>query len=234
MRASERLRGLNGDGDDGWGLFYRARQMVAAGEKGLELTIGEHDIPTEQAILDVLHRAASSGDTGYAPVPGMDALRAAVVARAARVTGAQIVRENVLITPGGQAGLFAAHAAVLDPGDVGLHIDPFYATYPGTIRGVSGVPVAVEARASDGFQPKAEDLDQAAASHKARSLLINTPNNPTGAVYSEQTLQGIAEVAQARDLWVISDEVYDSQIWHGRHLSPLTLPGMAGTTRPRN
>ncbi|MEN0079371.1 MAG: pyridoxal phosphate-dependent aminotransferase [Pseudomonadota bacterium] len=230
MQASRRLANLNDGGDDGWGLYDRARALKEAGEPVLEMTIGEHDIGTEAAILDEMSRAAHAGATGYAPVPGMKALRDGVVARTARVLGLQITRDNVLITPGGQAGLFAALSAACDPGDVALHIDPYYATYPGTIRGVGAKPVAVEAQADRGFQPAAADLAQAAVTHNARALLINTPNNPTGAVYSEATLQGVADVAQAQDLWVISDEVYDSQVWEGKHLSPATLPGMAERT----
>ncbi|MEO0866612.1 MAG: pyridoxal phosphate-dependent aminotransferase, partial [Pseudomonadota bacterium] len=137
-------------------------------------------------------------------------------------------RDNVLITPGGQSALFAAHAAACDPGDVALYLDPYYATYPGTIRGVSAIPRAVQTRAADAFQPRHDDLDAAAAG--TRSLLINSPNNPTGTVYGRQTLLGIAQVCVDHDLWLISDEVYDTQVWEGDHLSPRALPGMADRT----
>jgi arginine:pyruvate transaminase len=89
---------------------------------------------------------------------------------------------------------------------------------------VGAVPVPVAARPEDGFQPRETDLDAAASG--AQSLLINTPNNPTGAVYSDATLEGIARVAEAHDLWVIADEVYDSQVWDGRHRPFASLPGM--------
>jgi len=93
-------------------------------------------------------------------------------------------------------GVISAHfepprSVVCDEGDRALFIDPYYATYPGTIRGVGAVAVPVPARAEDAFQPRARDL--AAAAPGARSLLINTPNNPTGAVYSRATLEGIAQ-----------------------------------------
>jgi len=136
--------------------------------------------------------------------------------------------QNILITPGGQAALFAAHHAVCDEGDTALFIDPHYATYPGTIRAVGARPVTVTARAETGFQPRAADL--AAAAPGARSLLINSPNNPTAVIYSRATLEGIAGVVQDHGLWLISDEVYDSQIWEGDHLSPRALPGMAART----
>ena len=230
MQLSERITGLTGPEGDGWGLFLRARAMVEAGLPVVELTIGEHDIGTAPAILDAMHQAALAGHTGYAAVPGTQALRDAVAARVAARTGVPTSRDNVLITPGGQAALFAAHAATCDAGDRALFIDPYYATYPGTIRGVGAVPVPVAARPENGFQPDARDIDAAAGEGGARSLLINTPNNPTGVIYGRETLEAIAETCDRHGLWLISDEVYDTQIWQGQHLSPRALPGMEART----
>jgi arginine:pyruvate transaminase len=209
-------------------VFYRARRMVAEGHAVTQLTIGEHDIGTDASILDAMNRSARDGHTGYAMVPGTDLLRDTVAARVQTRTGVSTTRNNVLITPGGQAGLFAAHMAVCNPGDVGLFLDPYYATYPGTIRGTGAVARAVQISAEDAFQPRAEQIE--AKVDGAVSLLINTPNNPTGVVYSPETLKSIADLCQKRDLWLISDEVYDTQIWNGAHLSPRALPGMADRT----
>lgn len=228
MGLSQRITTLTGGGSDGWDVFLKARRMIADGTPVTELTIGEHDIRTAAPILQDMHRAALGGHTGYAMVPGTDALRDTVARRTAERTGVPTTRDNVLITPGGQSALFAAHAAACDPGDVALYLDPYYATYPGTIRGVSAVPLAVQTRAADAFQPRAADID--AVADGARSLLINSPNNPTGTVYSRATLEGIAEVCQRHDLWLISDEVYDTQVWEGAHLSPRALPGLSART----
>jgi arginine:pyruvate transaminase len=229
-RSSTRIRSLLGGEDDAWSVFYRARAMKEAGEPVLELTIGEHDIGTDAAILDEMHRAARAGHTGYAAVPGIAALRDKVAARLTESAGVPFSRDNVLITPGGQSGLFAAHHAALDEGDAGLLIDPYYATYPGTIRAVGAVPVPVRAGPETGFQPRERDIAAAARQSGARSLLINSPNNPTGAVYTPETLDGIARAAEARDLWVISDEVYDAQVWSGRHLPFAGRAGMFART----
>ncbi len=228
MKLSDRITQITGGGSDGWDVFYRARRMVAEGHAVTELTIGEHDIGTDASILDAMNRSARYGHTGYAMVPGTDLLRDTVAARVQTRTGVPTTRNNVLITPGGQAALFAAHMAVCNPGDVGLFLDPYYATYPGTIRGTGAVARAVPTTAEDAFQPRAEQIEVKADG--AVSLLINTPNNPTGVVYSPETLQAIAEPCQRRDLWLISDEVYDTQIWNGAHLSPRALPGMADRT----
>jgi arginine:pyruvate transaminase len=229
-QRSDRIRTLLGGEADAWEVFYKARAMKAAGQPVLELTIGEHDTRTDPAILDAMHAAARAGHTGYAVVPGIAALRDRIAARLSAASGLALGRENVLVTPGGQAALFAAHHAVLDEGDTGLLIDPYYATYPGTIRAVGARPVRVAARPEDGFQPRGEDILAAARATGARSLLINSPNNPTGAVYTAETFDGIARAAAEADLWVISDEVYDTQVWHGRHLPFAARPGMAERT----
>ena len=225
---SHRITHINGTGSDGWELFYRARRMVAEGLRVTELTIGEHDIPTDPSILDAMHAAARAGHTGYATVPGTPALRDAIAARVTARTGVPTARGNVLITPGGQAALYAAHVAVCDAGDTGLFIDPYYATYPGSLRASGILPRAVPTRAEEAFLPSRAALERVAPG--ARSLLINTPNNPTGVVYPRATLEDIAAVTRAHDLWLISDEVYDTQVWDGAHLSPRALPGMAERT----
>lgn len=228
MQLSQRITGLTGGGSDGWDVFLKAREMIADGIDVTELTIGEHDIRTAAPILQGMHKAAMEGHTGYAAVPGTKALRETVAARVEARTGVPTTADNVLITPGGQAALFAAHMAACDPGDTALYVDPYYATYPGTLRGAGAIPQVIETRAEDAFQPRADVIR--AHSKTARSLLINSPNNPTGVIYSDATLQAIADVCQKDDLWLISDEVYDTQVWEGHHLSPRALPGMAERT----
>lgn len=228
MKLSERISKINGGGSDGWEVLYRARRMIDAGIAVTELTIGEHDIRTHPDILTAMHASAVGGHTGYAEVPGTARLRAKVAQRIADRTGVPTKAANILITPGGQAALFAAHVAVCDQGDTALYIDPYYATYPGTIRAAGAVPKTVITTPENAFQPSKAAI--AAQAEGATSLLINSPNNPTGAVYSNETMAGIAEVCQAHDLWLISDEVYDTQVWDGIHISPRALPGMADRT----
>ncbi len=231
MPLSHRITNLNEGGSDGWDLFNRARRMIAAGVPVVELTIGEHDIRTAPAILQEMHRSAMAGHTGYASVPGTPALRDAIAARITERTGVKTTRDNISVTSGGQAALFAAHTATCNQGDTALFIDPYYATYPGTIRGVGAVPKSVPASADKGFQPQAEDIRAASrTTSPAASLLINSPNNPTGVIYTDETLRGIAQVCHDQDMWLISDEVYDTQIWNGHHLSPRALPDMAERT----
>ena len=228
MKLSSRITQITPGGADGWELYRKARLMKAGGQPVIQLTLGEPDIRTDPQILQALHDAAKGGHTGYPSIPGIPALRTKIADRIADRTGVPTTAANIQITAGGQAGLFMAHHAACDPGDVALYIDPYYPTYPGTIRTIGAIPRAVTARAEDGFQPRASAI--AAASDGAKSLLINSPNNPTGAIYATETLQGIARACQDHDLWLISDEVYDTQVWQGNHLSPRALPEMAGRT----
>ena len=228
MKLSHRITHLTPGGSDGWEVFNKAREMIVAGTPVIELTQGEHDIRTHPSILAAMHDSAVSGSTGYSSVPGTTQLRQTVADRIQTRTGVATTVDNILITPGGQSALYASHTAVCDEGDTALFIDPYYATYPGTVRGVGAIPQAISAYPENGFQPRAEDI--AKYSKDAVSLLINSPNNPTGAVYSRATLQGIADVCIQDDLWLISDEVYDTQIWQGEHISPRTLPDMAERT----
>jgi arginine:pyruvate transaminase len=230
MKLGTRVGHITQGTGDGWDVYYRARAMVARGEAVVNLTIGEHEVPTDPAILSAMDGSARGGQVGYTVGAGKQALREAIAARIQAQSGAPTTWENVAVTAGCQGALFAAHMVTLDAGDTGLFIDPYYATYPGTIRATGANAGAVTARSEDGFQPDEAALADAARATGARTLLVNSPNNPTGVVYGRGTLERIARVAREADLWLISDEVYDSQVWEGAHVSPRALPGMAERT----
>ncbi|MEI4486295.1 pyridoxal phosphate-dependent aminotransferase [Frigidibacter sp. MR17.14] len=232
MELGQRSAMILGEGgDDGWGIYYRARDLIRAGERVVNLTIGEPDVKTDPAIFDAMRAAAAAGHSGYTVGPGLEPLRRAIAARVERMTGVPTAMENVIVTPGGQAALFAAHMVTLDPGQAGLYCAPFYPTYPGTIRATGARAIEVPTRSSEDFQPRAAAILQAAAEAQgARTLLINTPNNPTGVLYTPETMAAVAGAVREAGLWLISDEVYDGQVWSGRHLSARALPGMAERT----
>lgn len=232
MRLGSRMAHLRKGGSDGWEIYYRTRDMVEAGERVLNLTIGEPDIKTDPAILKAMHESALAGNTGYTFGAGKRALREAIAARAEARSGVPTTWRDVVITPGGQAALFAVHMALLSEGDVGLFCDPYYATYPGTIRATGAEALTVATRPEDAFAPTGAAIAAAAgaAGGRARTLLINTPNNPAGTVYSRRTLEDIGQAACAHDLWIVSDEVYETQVWEGAHVSPRALPGLRERT----
>ncbi len=228
MRLANRISRMVGSDSGAWEPYYRARGLKEAGESVIDLTVGDHDIPTNPAILDEMARSASRGRTGYTVVPGIAPLRKAVAARIEERTGVPTGMENVVITCGGQGALIASHLAILNPGDKAIYFDPYYPTYPGTILAAGGEPVAVATDSGMDFRPDAECLN--AAADGATSILFNSPNNPTGTIYPPETISMIASVAREHDLWVISDEVYDTQIWSGEHVSIRTIDGMQERT----
>lgn len=225
MELSKRIRNVVGDGPDGWEILYRAWEMQRAGTSVVMLTVGDHDITTDPAILDAMKAAMDRGRLGYAELSGTPALRAAIAGRVTAMTATPAASDHVVVTPGGQAALFAAMMAALDPGQGCVILDPFYATYLQTVRAAGGVPIVVPTRAEDGFQPDAARI-AAALTPDTRAILLNSPNNPTGAVYSPDRLEAIAALCRQHGLWLISDEVYHTQLHGPAHLSPRDLPGM--------
>jgi arginine:pyruvate transaminase len=226
MELSQRIRNVVGGGDDGWSVHYRGRAMKAAGEPVVMLSVGDHDITTDPSILAAMKAGMDAGHLGYSPVMGLEELRDAVARRvtARRAVGAG--RENIAVTPGGQAAIFSAMMTVLDPGQSCVVLDPFYATFAQTVRAASARPIVVETPANRGFQPDVAAIERA-LEPDTRAILINTPNNPTGAVYTASRLESLADLCRRRGLWLISDELYDSQVHRGVHVSPRDLPGMA-------
>ena len=230
MKISNRVATINGENvtDDGWSVLYKARDMMDAGVKITNLSIGDHDTDTPVFILDEMDRAARAGNTRYAPIPGTDALRQAIADRVTRTTGTPTGLENVFVTTGGQGALFAAMMTATDPGQKVVLIDPHYTTYPATVRAASCQIEIVKADPNNGFQPDADTLAQAC--NGASALLINTPNNPTGAVYSPETLDHIRDTCVQNNLWLLSDEVYETQSHGPQIISPRSLPDMAERT----
>lgn len=226
---STRIRTIVPEAGDGWEVHNRAVEMLAAGKPVTMLSIGDHDIPTSAPIREAMKSGIDAGHLGYSYPPGIPPLRQAVAARAAARTGVPTRASNVIITSGGQGALFAAMMAALDPGDSCIVLDPYYATFCVTIRAASGEPIIVPTRPEDGFQPDPVAIETA-LTPRTRALLINTPNNPSGAIYTPERLQALAELCIRRDLWLIADELYETQVHDGVHLSPRSLPGMAERT----
>ena len=222
MKLSNRITNLETAGDDGWGVHYRAHEMARAGVDVISLCVGDHDTRVSTAVIDEMVNSARARNTKYSPVQGSEEFRDQLA------MDHGVKRENIAVVPGGQAGLFAALCAAIDPTDTVVAIDPHYATYPSTVRGAGGIFTTAVAHSEDGFQPQRAALET--ATKGARALMVNSPNNPTGAVYTRETMNMIADVCIKNDLWLISDEVYATQVHVGEHISPRDLPDMAERT----
>jgi arginine:pyruvate transaminase len=227
-RPSSRISGIVPSGKDGWEVHFEAWNRKLAGKDIIMLSVGDHDFDTPVETVEAAVRAVRGGHHHYTQLPGIPALREAMARISTRATGVPTTAAEVIATPGGQAALYAAVQATHDPGDHAVVVAPYYATYPGTFRAAGADFTVVETVAEDGFQPRAAAIEKALRSN-TRSILMNTPNNPTGAVYTGASLEGIAGLCRSRDLWLLSDEVYWT-LGAGEHLSPRALPGMAERT----
>jgi len=229
-QPSSRISGISPSGKDGWEVHFAALTRRQNGEDILMLSVGDHDFDTPSETVEACVTAVRSGHHHYTQLPGLPRLREAMAKIASQATGVPTTADEVLATPGGQSALYAAVQGTLDPGDHAIVVAPYYATYPGTFRAAGANFTVVEARAEDGFQPDARAIAEAVRPD-TRAILINTPNNPTGAVYAPEALEGIAEICRKHDLWLFSDEVYWTLTGASRrHLSPRALPGMKERT----
>jgi arginine:pyruvate transaminase len=225
---SSRILGIIPSGKDGWEVHFAAMNRNQAGEDIIMLSVGDHDFDTPSETVEACVAAVRGGHHHYTQLPGIPRLREAMAKISTQCTGVATTADEVIATPGGQAALYAAVQAVLDAGQHAIVVAPYYATYPGTFRAAGADFTVVETRAEDGFQPRAEDIRKALRPN-TRAILINTPNNPTGAVYSRECLEELAIICREHDLWLLSDEVYWT-LGEGEHLSPRALPGMVDRT----
>jgi arginine:pyruvate transaminase len=227
-KPSSRIAGIIPSGKDGWEVHFTAMTRKQAGEPIVMLSVGDHDFDTPGETVEACVNAVRNGFHHYTQLPGIPALRAAMAKVSTRCTGVPTSADEVIATPGGQAALYAAVQAVLDPGSHAIVVAPYYATYPGTFRAGGVEFTVVETQAERDFQPDAKAVD-AAVRPETRAILINTPNNPTGAIYSRASLEALADICRRHDLWLLSDEVYWT-LAGGDHISPRALPGMAERT----
>lgn len=197
----------------------------------IDLTLGDPDLVPSEIIRKAACDAVSAGMTRYSANAGLLPLREAIAENFQAEYGLTAnPASEVMVTVGGMEALFLALSAMVDPGDEVIIFAPYYVNYRQMIRMRGGVPVVVNTFEHEGFRICAEKLEQA-VTDRTVAIIINTPCNPTGAILSRESLEGIAKIAQKYDLTVISDEVYRTLIYDGvKHESIATLPGMQERT----
>lgn len=219
---TERLRDTGGAK---WAVHQRCREMRQAGADIIELTIGEPDVPPDPALIEVAHQAMRAGRTGYSSGRGEPALIEALVERY-RKRRSDVSGDNVLCFPGTQTALFATIMGLVGAGDGVLVGDPFYATYEGVIRASGAHSVSVPLRPEHGFRMQSDDLE-ASITPTSKALLLNSPQNPSGAVLDQTTVDAIGEICRRHDLWLVCDEVYEELVFADAFVSPFDNPVIA-------
>ena len=216
------------------GLSKRVQTMkpsstVAVNAKALELrrqgvdlvamTAGEPDFDTPEFVKRAAWRAMEQGKTKYAPPSGIPELREAISAKFKRENGLDIPAAQTVVTVGGKQCLFNLFQAILDPGDEVIVVGPYWVSYPEMVRFAGGNPVEVLTGPESGFVPDPADIEKK-ITPRTKAVVLNSPGNPTGAVYPKEVIKAIAELANQHDFYVVSDEIYEHLIYEGEHFSP--------------
>jgi len=212
-------------------MMQKGRELAAAGKDVLNLAGGEPDFNTPQHIVDAAFEAVQAGDTHYPPSFGTPQLLAAIVAKLQRENNVHhITPGQILVTPGGKWAIYAALAATVNPGDEVLILDPSWVSYAPMVELNRGVPVRVPLSGEDNFAVN-EEILRRYVTPATKLMMVNSPNNPTGRVFTRAEINAIVAVAQEHDLYVLSDEIYEHILYGGAvHYSLAAEPGMADRT----
>ena len=214
----------------------KAKALKAAGRDVVALAGGDPDFDTPDYITAAAFQAIENGATHYpAPMKGITPLLEAIAQKMAEDNGVVVKPgSDIVVTPGGKWSIFLALSAVINPGDEVIYLEPVWVSYPPMITLAGGTPVAVTLPAADNFRITADRLREK-ITPRTKALMINTPNNPTGRVLTQEEYDDIVSVALEYDLYVIADEIYETIIFDGRkHLSLAAAPGMGERTMTIN
>ncbi|MVV48579.1 pyridoxal phosphate-dependent aminotransferase [Pseudomonas sp. PB120] len=233
MRYSALTQRIAGDGAAAWQIHDRALALREQGADVLLLSIGDPDFDTPQPIVQAAIASLLAGDTHYPAVRGSQGLCDSVARRHRQRSGQAVSAEHVVVFPGAQCAVYSVAQCLLDPGDEVIVAEPMYVTYEGVFGACGAKVIPVPVRPQNGFRVDPADV-ASRITPNTRALLLNSPNNPSGASLSLLIWQQLASLCIRHDLWLISDEVYSDLLYEGEHISPASLPGMADRTATIN
>jgi aspartate aminotransferase len=211
-------------------MAQKTRELRAKGQDIVALTIGEPDFDTPENIRDAAKTALDKGFTHYAPVAGIPELREAIATKLKAENGLAYPASGIVVANGAKQAINNAILSVIGPGDEAVIPAPFWVSYEASVRFAGGTPVIVSASVSEGYKPPVSRL-AAAITPATKLLILNSPSNPTGAVWSRAELTELAKVvAQHPRLLVLSDEIYEYILFDGEMVSFGSLPGMLERT----
>ena len=196
-------------------MTMKGRELAAKGIKVISLASGEPDFPTPPHAIEAAYRAAREGDTKYPPQDGTRALKEAVQRKFKRDNNLDYALDEILVTNGGKQSIFNALMATCDPGDEVVIPAPYWISYADMAKVAGGRPVPVSCPQNNGFKLRPEDLD-AAITPRTKWVMLNFPNNPTGAACSRAEMQALAAVLLRHPhVWVITDDMYEHLVYDG-------------------
>lgn len=206
------------------------KKMRAEGIDVIGFSVGEPDFPTPEHIKQAGIRAIEENQTKYTPTPGTLAVRQAVAKRLKEDWGLDYATDEIVVTGGGKPVLYGALRALVDPGDEVILPAPYWVSYYELIKMMGGVPVVVETTEADGFNLTPEHL-RAAITDKTKAIILNSPSNPTGMIYSREHLEAIAQVCAEADIYVIADEMYSKLVFDGKEF--VSFPTLSADAKAR-
>ena len=210
----------------------KAKALQAEGKAVISFAAGEPDFPTPAHIVEAAIAAAKDPKNHrYTPAVGLPELREAIAKKTLTDSGTEITAAQVVVTNGGKQAVYQAFAVLLDPGDEVILPSPYWTTYPEAIALAGGKSIEVFAGSDQGYMVTVEQLEKA-RTPKTKALLLGSPSNPTGAVYSKEQIKAIGEWALANEIWVVSDEIYQNVIYDGKRAYSITelVPAMKDLT----
>jgi aspartate aminotransferase len=206
-----------------------ASELEAQGKDVVDLSVGEPDFPTPENVVQAGKEAMDAGHTGYTPSSGIPELRKAIATKL-QGNGVDCTSDNIVVTPGGKQGLFEVIQTVVDDGDEVVLLDPAWVSYEAMVKLAGGTLSRVDLSPYDfQLEPALDDLAEA-VSDDTELLVVNSPSNPTGSVFSNAALEGVRDLAVEHDVAVISDEIYERIAYDVEPTSLASLDGMADRT----
>ncbi len=204
-------------------ITAKAKELKAQGKDVVGFGAGEPDFNTPENICEAAIKAIKDGFTKYTPASGTNELKAAISKKFKEFNGLDYDTDQIVISNGGKHSLTNIFTALINPGDEVIIPAPFWLSYPEIVKLAGGVPVIVTTTKEQNFKLTAEDL-AAAVTDKTKALVLNTPNNPTGMLYTEEELRAIAKVAVEKDFYVVADEMYEMLVYgEQKHISIASL-----------
>ena len=208
---------------------FEAEVLAPLGKNLIYLQIGEPGFDTPKNINDAAIKAINENQTHYTQTAGIPVLRNAIATSTSKYTGVEYKGEDVVGTPGAKPIMFYMINALIDEGDEVIIPNPAYPIYGSVTEYLGGVVVPIQLKEENDFNFKIEELESK-ITDKTKLIIVNSPQNPTGGVYSKELINQIAEIAIKYDLWVLSDEIYNEMVHEGEHYSIASIPGMAERT----
>ncbi|NLK67049.1 MAG: pyridoxal phosphate-dependent aminotransferase [Campylobacteraceae bacterium] len=199
-----------------------ARELKAKGESVISLSAGEPDFDTPKTIKDAVITAMEKGCSKYTPIPGTPEVINAIKTKLKKDNNLDYKTSQIITTVGGKQALFNAVQALINDGDEVIIPSPYWVSYPQMVKFAGGVPVFLETDESTGFKITPEQLKNA-ITPRTKLLMLNSPSNPTGAVYSKAELEGLAEVLKDTNIMVTSDEIYEKVIYDAEFFATASI-----------